>query len=99
MNLNQLAVQLGVAGFLILIVLLVVYRIAILLIRNWRAIEKERTTALTDGLTSIVDRLQFVGDKVVHLDGKLEQLTHPRPRIITSAVGQPHLRTVDDDNT
>jgi hypothetical protein len=51
MNLSpaQIALQLGIAGLLVV----VGYRIALVLIKNWRETESERTTALANGLSAI----------------------------------------------
>lgn len=98
MSLEQVALQLGIAGF----VILVGYRIAMKLIENWRATEKERTSALTVGLTSIADKVQAhsiadveshaeMTDRISKFEGKLEQLTR------TARARHPHLRTVEED--
>lgn len=60
MDLEQFALQSGIAGA----VLIVVYRIAIQLIANYRDVEKERTKAIADELRGIADRVRAVADKV-----------------------------------
>ena len=111
LDFNTLAVNLGIAGTVIALVLVVVYRIAILLIRNWRETEKERTAELGVGLTSIADRVQShsvadleshaeLSDRVSRFEGKLDQVIRLRDRNRnkpTSPIGQP-LRSVDDDD-
>lgn len=49
LDVKQLALQLGIAGLLIA----VGYRIALVLIKNWRETEKERTAALERGFGTI----------------------------------------------
>lgn len=86
MDLSQLAVNLGIAGTVVVLVLVVVYRIAILLIRSYRESEKERTQALENGLGAIVDRIATIGDSVARFEGKLG-----------TAVSIPGLTTTGND--
>lgn len=46
---KQILVQLGIAGLLVV----VFYRVAVLLIANWREAEKERTAAIAAGFSSV----------------------------------------------
>lgn len=53
MNVEQVGLQLGVAGLLIYSGV----KVALLLIANWREAEKERTKALADGFTGLIGKL------------------------------------------
>jgi hypothetical protein len=57
---EQLLLQLGISGA----VLFVGYQIALVLLRNWREAEKERTQALSHGLKALVDSHATIGAKV-----------------------------------
>lgn len=100
MNLSQVILQLGIAGF----VIAVGYQLALRLISNWRETEKERTAVLSVGLTSIADKIQAhsiadleshaeLTDRVSRFEGKLDEITRTaRPRQAAQ-----HLRTVDEE--
>ncbi len=60
MNTEQLLLQLGISGA----VLFVGYRIALVLLRNWREAEKERTKALADGFKGLIDSFATIVTKV-----------------------------------
>lgn len=79
MNVEQLALQLGLAGLL----LLIGYRIAMLLISNWREAERERTAALAIGFAALVNKVDVhhtsdleshrdMADGIAGLNGKLD---------------------------
>lgn len=57
---EQLLLQLGISGA----VLFVGYRIALVLLRNWREAEKERTKALADGFKGLIDSFTAIVAKV-----------------------------------
>lgn len=94
-DLTSLAVNLGIAGTVIVLVIVVGYRIAIRLIRNWRESEKERTAELGVGLGKIADRIATIGDTVARVEGKLDG-QRERHRVVTNPTGVPHLRAVDE---
>lgn len=60
MNSEQLLLQLGISGA----VLFVGYRIALVLLRNWRESEKERTQTLAEGFTGLVNSFADLVRKV-----------------------------------
>ena len=80
MDIQQIGLQLGIAGLLVL----VGYRIAVLLIGNWRETEKERTAALAVGFMALVSKVdahhtadlgshQDIAEGIARVDGKLDQ--------------------------
>jgi hypothetical protein len=53
MNLENLATNISIAALIVL----VGYRIALLLIKNWRDTERERTIALAEGFANLVGKV------------------------------------------
>lgn len=101
MNLEQVGLQLGIAGLM----LVAGYRIALVLINNWRATEKERTEALTVGLSSIGDKVERhaqadlkshseLTDRVSRFEGKLDALLEANERTpvtpLPRVASEPH---------
>lgn len=93
MNLEQLGIQLGIAGF----VLLIGYRIALVLIKNWRETEAERTQAIAAGFSTLTGKVdahhtqdlqshQQLATGIARFDAKLDAVLDGQER---SGVGPP----------
>jgi hypothetical protein len=86
LSLQQLALQLGIAGLLVL----VGYRVAVLFIARWSETEAARTKSLEVGLGRIADHVGDVRESVAALDGKLNAVLSIGRE--TPAEGLPILR-------
>lgn len=88
MNTEQLFLQLGIAGA----VLLVAYRVFVLLINRWGVADAKRTEALTEGLTSISQKLDAhatadaqshkdMTDRISRFEGRIEGVLDAADRV------------------
>ena len=74
MNIEQLGLQLGIAG----LVLLIGYKLAVLLIRNWREAEKERTQVLADNFGGMTESMQRSAESLGRIEGGINALVDQR---------------------
>lgn len=75
MNIEQVGLQLGIAGF----VLAIGYKLAVLLIKNWRETESERTAIMADQFSNITSSVQRLAEGQAHMHGKLDQALGQTP--------------------
>ncbi len=97
---EQLLLQLGISGA----VLFVGYRIALVLLRNWRESEKERTQVLADGFTSLVNKVDAhhradieshreMGEQLIEIRTKLDEARWYRDELTPVGVPPPMPRS------
>lgn len=94
MSPEQIALQLGIAGLLVI----VGYRVALVFIARWGTVEDARTKTLDANLSTITSSMNRVHEGQARLEGKLDAvLGFPEPearsRVTTRPKGIPIYRT------
>lgn len=67
MSFQELAASFGIGG----LVIIIGYRLALVFIKNWRAIEDKRTVAISDGFRDLTQSQQLIAADVAEIKGQL----------------------------